>query len=450
MRAGKDSRTTRTLWSTCAAALLATVLLVGAPSVFARGTGVDKSFGVRGRVLAALPHGTFALTNSVIDHADRMVVAADVGGQLQLLRFLPNGRIDSGFGNGGIVTVAFDFPALLAGVAVDSQDRIIIAGPDGRTFDDPSSTRTYLTRFLPDGRLDSAFANGGLLVTDHPRLSPYLGSAIAVDKFDRIVVVGDAATAGNAQGTFIARIDSNGVEDSGFLANARGLDCCTRMFDVAFDSNQRIIAAGGDGLNDPDADITPVVWRLLPDGHPDPSFATRGRDPLRVRQFDRWAGSVAIDGRGRILLGGGDHYVLARLDQSGALDRSFGHLGRVAIQPHLTGADNVPAGVAVDPNGRPIIAGTVAGLGYKPPGSSNMWFAYTRLRRNGGFDQTLGRRLHKVGFGQPRCRHLCPPARRLSIWGGTPQLDSAGRLVLAGFVKHGARPFAALTRVHLP
>src|SRR3954462_6439910 len=68
-------------------------------------------------------------------------------------RYLPNGRLDRGFGRGGVVLLRQQRP--FTAVALQKKGRILVASP--------IRGRAGLTRLLPGGALDKSFGEGGYL-----------------------------------------------------------------------------------------------------------------------------------------------------------------------------------------------------------------------------------------------------------------------------------------------
>jgi hypothetical protein len=108
------------------------------------------------------------------------------------------GSLDVHFGNGGVAySDATDFGlapgsfAIPAAVAVDSIGRIIVAG---QTFG-ANGWDFEVARYLPDGSLDSSFGNRGSHTIDPG--SPYglygagfFRDSLAIDSHDRILIGG--------------------------------------------------------------------------------------------------------------------------------------------------------------------------------------------------------------------------------------------------------------------
>ena len=85
-----------------------------------------------------------------------------------LVRFHPDGSLDSGFGSGGLVTTDFfgdsDIPSA---VEVQADGAILVAGFASSVNGDDSFDEDFgLARYEPDGDLDAGFGSGGLVTTD--------------------------------------------------------------------------------------------------------------------------------------------------------------------------------------------------------------------------------------------------------------------------------------------
>ncbi len=80
-----------------------------------------------------------------------------------VVRYLPDGSLDSSFGNGGVVVFGLDslHDEELTAIALQTDGKLIALG------DSNSSTRSgfLLMRFLPDGSLDPSFGTGGMVQT---------------------------------------------------------------------------------------------------------------------------------------------------------------------------------------------------------------------------------------------------------------------------------------------
>jgi uncharacterized delta-60 repeat protein len=109
---------------------------------------LDPSFGDGGKVITDLGHGCERASEVRVDPWGRIIAAggAGPGGRsvFAIVRFLSDGSLDSGFGEGGIVTLGMSGPNDWAyGLAIQPDGGIVAAGPGGSPAD------WAIARFLP-------------------------------------------------------------------------------------------------------------------------------------------------------------------------------------------------------------------------------------------------------------------------------------------------------------
>ena len=129
--------------------------------------GLDPSFGDSGRVVTSVGYSP-----SLLGARIGMALQSDekillVGG-LKLLRLNVDGTMDTTFGTAGVVNVVFDNGVLdtAMDVAVQADGKIVVAGTGSTSTVVVGSDNFALTRFNPDGSLDTTFGNGGHVTTD--------------------------------------------------------------------------------------------------------------------------------------------------------------------------------------------------------------------------------------------------------------------------------------------
>ena len=391
----------------------------------------DPSFGGGDGRASAFVFPSFNTTLADIDLADdgRIVAAGTRGGDFALARFTASGLADATFGGGdGELTTNFPARVPLAGTAMtrDDQGRLYVAGYRG---DATNRADAYtVVRYNPDGSLDTSFGSGGVasppddivgfyygipaevLVTPDKKVvvvgwasrdpaAPYNGGAFGIVRYTengvpdatfgqngvvrtpppqndeavavaaapggKIVVVGTAHTGSSP----VARYNPDGSLDStfgdgGFIAAPQG----TAYYDVVVQDDGKVVAVGSryDGFEE---GYTAVVGRYNPDGTPDATFDGDGvvvLPPLPAPPSDPGnAGmyAVALLPGGKILVGGYQEsadFTVLRLNADGSLDETFGDGGRVVTEfsgPIGTFASNVRF-LRVNPDGSFFAAGT--------------------------------------------------------------------------------------------
>ena len=187
-------------------------ILVGANRYNANGS-LDTSFGILGRTagLAGISPARLQSTGKIV--AVGSVVSKVVLGQLPnftvdtgfgLMRYNPNGSVDTTFGHqGGVITDFSSFApfATPSDMVVELNGDIIVAGqvakPGINAFT-PGPAFFALARYTSSGQLDTTFGFGGKVVTSFGVSTAGI-SAITLDSDGRIVA------AGNTGGITVAR-----------------------------------------------------------------------------------------------------------------------------------------------------------------------------------------------------------------------------------------------------
>ena len=307
----------------------------------------DPGFGNNGVVDTFVGHASRAEV-VVRQPDDKLVVAgfADVAPgfavprELALVRYLPNGTLDSGFGDGGVVVSALRGHHSVAAVALQ---------PDGKIVAVSDATPDPLVvRFNPDGSGDTTFGWGGIVgIGDHfgDSARPHV-----VVQADGKLVLGASGPRRNdnvGDAVFqVARLTPAGSRDATFGDNGMvttdfgfGTDRQSWLRGLVLRPGGKLLAAGS--TQDPDGRELFALARYNPDGALDSSFGTGGRvtrampstNPFTVRAF-------TTQPQGAVTLGGidGSRAVLARFGPAGGFDTSFGS-GGVATTTAIRGVD---------------------------------------------------------------------------------------------------------------
>ncbi|MFN6468265.1 MAG: DUF4347 domain-containing protein [Nostoc sp. SerVER01] len=157
---------------------------------------LDTSFGNNGRVLT--PIGTSLDTaNSIAIQADGKIVVAGYAWSVwngsnkedfAIVRYNPDGSLDTSFGNGGkvITPVSISNNDRASSLTIQSNGRIVVAGyvENGNNWD------AVLLAYNPDGTLDTSFATNGQVITPI-KSNPQAGNIVATQSDGKIVVVGN-------------------------------------------------------------------------------------------------------------------------------------------------------------------------------------------------------------------------------------------------------------------
>jgi uncharacterized delta-60 repeat protein len=338
---------------------------------------LDPSFGRRGKVVTTL--GEFGARSLALQPDGKPVVSGSGG----LVRYRPDGRIDSSFGHDG----------RLAGgeFALQKDGKLVV--------NERTSGHSVLARYTARGTLDRSFGHGGQVRTD-------LGGKLIIQDDGKIVT----ASTNIAGGKFdfrLARFNTDGTVDSSFGNRGKivfgfGANSGALLAAVAIQPDGKIVATGEAGF----ADF--AVARVTPEGALDPSFGDGGKVLTDFTRASNCSGcpnsrdsanALAIQRDGKIVLVGSsdargdtdisDHsiydFALARYNDNGSLDSSFGRGGKV-LTDFASGSSDIAEAVAVQRNGKLVVAGLrriIAGERYD--------FALARYTTTGSLDATFGR-----------------------------------------------------------
>jgi uncharacterized delta-60 repeat protein len=248
---------------------------------------IDTSFGATGTTpgtgIARVPTGGVAsMPRAAAFQSDgKIVIAAQdtYSSYLRVSRLTADGVLDTTFNGSG--QYLFDkFPSFIGGMAIDSEQRVVVAGDARRGFNYPNTGTLW--RFTTAGVLDQDFGafdadlgTAGLVFTKVNGL-PTTYESVAVDG-SALVVTGEAYHPDKEKATelVLARYDTAGTLlwqivvpcDVGEMRSSWGLE-------VAIQPDGRILVGGNREVGNTDGDL--AIWRFLPDGSLDGSFGGPG------------------------------------------------------------------------------------------------------------------------------------------------------------------------------
>jgi uncharacterized delta-60 repeat protein len=304
--------------------------------------------------------------------------------------------LDASFGGGGKTLISFGGVAAVAyALAIQPDGRIVVGGANDYLTNEADSavSSLALARLNTDGSLDLSFGVDGK--TTNTGMDN--ASAVAIQPDGRIVAAGGYA------GFELARYNTNGSLDTSFGSNgiAEALIGTADMAQaVGFQSDGKIIVAG-DGRTGGAAMVATARFNI--DGTLDTSFGNAGAVLTAIETASiAYGEGIQPDGKivgGGIAIAGTDSTVtgdvaVARYNANGALDLTFGSLGRETNNAGGGTIDGAYA-MAIQPDGRILLAGAAA-LGNSFPGPLvgnevvNSFILLMRLTTNGAPDTTFG------------------------------------------------------------
>jgi uncharacterized delta-60 repeat protein len=293
------------------------------------------------------------------------------------------------------------------GSAVQSDGKIVVVGFAQATASDATDANNYdfaVTRLNADGSLDTTFGTNG-----KKTIAFDLGGAghnqdaatcVVIQPDGKIVVGGYTERDGSGNFDFaIVRLNTDGSLDTTFSNDGKatiafdygggGDDRATCM---ALQSDGMIVVAGYTQISNGGNNAFALA-RLTSGGELDQSFTGDGRKYISFNGGDDRAASVAVQADGKIVVAGfgtgvgtGYDFAIARVTANGTLDRSFSADGKKMVGFNLGGTQNdMGSAVAVQSDGSILLGGSVTGV------NGDEDFGVTRLKSNGSMDKSFGK-----------------------------------------------------------
>ncbi|HYC47653.1 MAG TPA: hypothetical protein VED01_19425 [Burkholderiales bacterium] len=320
---------------------------------------LDSTFSVDG--FAAMRFESVPTASEILVQPDGKLIA--VGSRdFAVARFNSDGSLDTTFDGDGKITTPLGVMNVVSGAVLLPDGKLIVAG--GVTVDFVGTGDAALVRYNTDGSLDTTFGTGATLVFDIFGPSGDRVEAVDVQPDGKIVLAtasgsGFAVVRLNSDGTFDSTFDGDGVVVTN---GAPGTPS-----DIVVQPDGKILVSGrGSG------DF--VVVRYNADGTLDTSFHEDGI----VTFGDAWEDvSAALQADGKIVVTGNTStglFSTTRLNADGIIDASFG-----------TASDSLSGTVLFVENGVPVVLDSDVGV-FDPEllASGNYAGASLRLERHGG------------------------------------------------------------------
>jgi uncharacterized delta-60 repeat protein len=359
------------------------------------GGTLDPTFGTGGTLTTAVPSSdwsSYAYATATYPKEgtgnDGKVVAAGTAftyvnrklvQDMAVVRYNLDGTLDTTFGGTGEVLTSFG-PGFngATDVKVQSDGKVVAAGWAGQ-----SGSNFSLVRYNTDGTLDTSFGTGGE-VTRHFSTSlaanVYGGLDLSIDPntnplnpyAGKIVVAAQLGADTAVVSTVVLRLNTNGTPDTSFGSNGAGYVSISNLnggddASIAVQSDDRIVVAGINSVVPP---IGPIgLARFNPDGTPDATFGSGGFVQGGLPHIIEIAQSLTLQPDGKIIVAGSTQqpngsvqFMVARFNAAdGGLDTSFGTGGVAVSTGFNVDQYNHKVDVALEPDGRIVVAGTSAG-----------------------------------------------------------------------------------------
>ena len=306
-------------------------------------------------------------------------------------RYNPDGTLDTSFDSDGRVTtnVHFGYDRAYA-VAMQPDGKILVAGEGNSVL--------VIARYNPDGSLDNSFDGDGKIVDAENGSFPYI-RALAIQPDGKIVAAGRSYEFGPGFASTVYRFNPDGSRDGSFDVDGKvrtDLGGDDEFTSISLQSDGKIVAAGK-ALNGTSYDFT--VARYNSSGSPDTSFDGDGIATIDFVGGYDYVDAMAIQTDGKFVVVGessGDNNIgtpasdsaIARLNADGSFDSSFDSDGkiRLSLSPYL----DLATGVAIQPDGKIVTAGSAFSIQNGDLGTLEKNVALVRFNSDGSFDNGYG------------------------------------------------------------
>lgn len=270
---------------------------------------LDPEFGTNGIVRIFTDGGEDLIYAMKVQPDGKILCAGQdqVGGFTYLkgvvMRLEADGQIDSSFGIDGFVTTDFDFDYVrYHDLLLNDDGSMIVAGGASN-----SDYEIALAKYDSDGLPVPDFGSNGVTTYEFKSGDDVAWTIDRHPGSGRILVGGQISTSGTKTDLLLMAIQENGALDTMFadsglaVINAKTRDV---FLDMAFQPNGRIVlcgSAGGSGLGSNDW----TVARFEEDGAVDSSFGALGGYTItEAGSFFSEAAAIGLQSTGRIITGG--------------------------------------------------------------------------------------------------------------------------------------------------
>ncbi|MFZ4619541.1 MAG: InlB B-repeat-containing protein [Bacteroidota bacterium] len=325
---------------------------------------LDQTFGTGGKVTTDIGSGTDDQARSVAVQSDGRILVAgrsENGGNTDfaVVRYTVNGTLDIGFdGDGKVTTDIGTSQDYCESVVIQSTGKIVAAGGTSSQI----AVVRYNTDGSLDDTFDGDDLSGNGIITTSFGTNPFAFSS-AVQSNDKIVLAGYTTISGSSH-TIVVRYNSDGILDTGFDGDGKvstviGTSTSSdAAYDVAVGSDGKIVVCGysENGFQEDFA-----VVRYLSDGSLDTGFDGDGKLTTFVLAGNSAGRSVAIQSSGKIVVAGtstqGDNNsaYLFRYNVDGTPDAGFNFDGLAYVTTAV--GNDLAYGVALQSNGDIVVAG---------------------------------------------------------------------------------------------
>ncbi|MEO7210735.1 MAG: T9SS type A sorting domain-containing protein, partial [Chitinophagaceae bacterium] len=340
---------------------------------------IDKTFGDTGFVFTKVGNRD-AVIRSVTIQDDGKILAVGYTGEyfyydsirnyikLILIRYNKDGKLDYSFGNRGIAYIKISKINLYGTeVVIQPDGKILVAGSIVTQEVAGYYGAMFVARFTKNGQPDSSFYNSGHRILYFGFYANVGGMALCPD--GKIIIVGESSAkqTDESEQYTIVKLTGSGELDAEFGKNGKVITHLLNTYPhfvncMVVQADGKIIL-GAQGYNNLTTDDFTII-RFTSTGIIDSTFGKNGISYIDFG-YEESPASLVIQPDGKIIAAGysdviggsqNEFYILARINQSGLLDSSFNHNGKLTT--FFSNKDQARAQkVLLQPDGKIIAVG---------------------------------------------------------------------------------------------
>ncbi len=221
-----------------------------------------------------------------------------------VVRFFPDGALDTSFGLNGVASI----PVLAGasgfeGVAVQADGRIVACGYFGNT---ELWYVLLLARFNDDGTLDPTFGDDGVVKLNYGNVDDE-AQGLVITPDGSILTAGVTVTQSYNYSALLVKFTPDGALDLTFSADGVVVED-NAVFDYAAEvkllNNGKIVMAGTSGVSPPSSAFDLAIWTYNADGTRDASFDTDGFVQHDIDPYATMIYGMDVQADGKIIVGG--------------------------------------------------------------------------------------------------------------------------------------------------
>lgn len=387
--------------------LLLTIVLFVTVKVFAQAGLPDPRFVNGGSTITYLQGSKTAAMDVAVDNSSNIYVSGIAGevdyddGDFVVVKYFPNGAIDSTFGTDGVASIDFGGEAEYgAAIAIQDDGKIVVAGTQSISL----HGLIAVTRLESDGSIDQTFGTDGKVLFN-PESWSYYGwiEDMILQPDGKILMTGFVFNGANKD-LLVIRLYSDGSFDSTFGAfepafSEDGTIIFNQIFDTEEYGNKVLLTSDSEIIIVGRSHVKPTVLKLHSDGSTDSTFGTNGAVELdmRINEFgEKIAGdgfSGALQSDGKILVVGyddpfvaenKDDFAVVRLNVDGSIDETFGDAGYQYLD--YAGGNDWGRDILVDKDDKILLGGD---YNVKIISDGDIRMGVARLNADGSVDNSF-------------------------------------------------------------